>query len=91
MAPFGNELEKKIWAEICKIPYGEMRSYKEIAEKLGEYVDSVAVAMANNQCSLEILIPCHRVVGQEEELAADADTNEKRMALLAFEKMHSNL
>ena len=47
--------------------------------------------MANHCNPILILIPCHRVVGQEEELAADADTNEKRMALLAFEKMHSNL
>lgn len=88
ISPFGNAQQKRIWEEIRKIPYGELRSYQEIADQLGDDVDSAAVAAANSESTLEILIPCHRVVGKEEELAADFEQHEKRMELLMFEKLH---
>lgn len=87
-APFGNEKQKRIWEEICRIPYGEVRSFKEIADQLGEDVDSEVVAAANCENTLEILIPCHRVVGKEEEMAADYEQHERRMELLMYEKLH---
>lgn len=88
MSPFGNAQQKKIWEVVCRIPYGEVRSFQEIAEQVGEDVDSVAVAMANSENTLEILIPCHRVVGKEEEMAAELEVHEKRMELLMYERMH---
>lgn len=64
----GTEFQKKVWIELTKIPYGETRSYKDIATAIGNENASRAVGMANNKNPIPIIIPCHRVVGSNKNL-----------------------
>ncbi|HET9905912.1 MAG TPA: methylated-DNA--[protein]-cysteine S-methyltransferase [Anaerolineales bacterium] len=64
----GTEFQKKVWMELQTIPYGITRSYKEQAEIIGAPRAVRAVAKANGNNSLAILVPCHRVVGANGEL-----------------------
>ncbi len=59
----GTEFQKKVWLALCNIPYGETRTYKEIAKAVGNEKASRAVGMANNKNPVTIVVPCHRVIG----------------------------
>jgi methylated-DNA-[protein]-cysteine S-methyltransferase len=59
----GSAFERAVWAEIAAIPYGEMRTYGEIAADVGDRDAARAVGIACNRNPLPILVPCHRVVG----------------------------
>lgn len=59
----GTEFQNKVWAELAKIPYGETVSYKSIAEAIGNVKAIRAVGNANGKNTLNIVIPCHRVIG----------------------------
>ena len=65
LAPQGSEFQKKVWAALQTIPYGETRTYKQIAEQIGHNLAFRAVGMANNRNPIGILIPCHRVIGYD--------------------------
>ncbi|WP_204250522.1 methylated-DNA--[protein]-cysteine S-methyltransferase [Estrella lausannensis] len=60
--PTGTLFQKRVWGELMKIPYGETRSYAEIAKALGKPTAFRAVAGANGANQLAIIIPCHRVI-----------------------------
>ncbi len=60
--PSGSAFQKAVWRELCNIPYGEVRSYQELARAVGNAKASRAVGNANNKNPIMILIPCHRVV-----------------------------
>ena len=64
----GTEFQKKVWNALSKIPYGEKRTYKEIAKMIGNEKASRAVGMANNKNNIPIIIPCHRVIGSNGKL-----------------------
>lgn len=64
----GTEFQKKVWNELKNIPYGETRSYKDIAVEIGNEKASRAIGMANNKNPIPILIPCHRVIGANGKL-----------------------
>ena len=59
----GTPFQMKVWEALSKIPYGEVVSYKYIAEKVGCPKGFRAVGMANNRNPISIIIPCHRVIG----------------------------
>jgi len=59
----GSDFERAVWTEMAKIPYGEMRTYGEIAAGVGEPDGARAVGVACNRNPLPIVVPCHRVVG----------------------------
>lgn len=59
----GTEFQKKVWEQLAAIPFGETRSYGDIAKALGNPGASRAVGLANNANPLPIVIPCHRVIG----------------------------
>lgn len=59
----GTEFQNKVWAELAKIPYGETVSYKNIAEAIGNVKAIRAVGNANGKNTLNIVVPCHRVIG----------------------------
>ena len=61
LAPFGSPYRRRVWAALCAIPYGQTRSYQEIAAAIGGSARSVGGANGANP--LPVLIPCHRVVG----------------------------
>ena len=63
LAPAGTPFQRRVWAALREIPYGETRSYAEIAAMAGCPRGYRAVGLANNRNPLPILIPCHRVIG----------------------------
>jgi methylated-DNA-[protein]-cysteine S-methyltransferase len=84
--PKGTEFQKKVWAALCDIPYGETRSYKQIAECVGNPKACRAVGMANNKNPIMIFIPCHRVVGSNGSLTGYAGGLDMKEKLLLLEK-----
>ncbi|WP_019230401.1 methylated-DNA--[protein]-cysteine S-methyltransferase [Sedimentibacter sp. B4] len=84
--PKGTEFQKKVWAALCDIPYGETRSYKQIAEYIGNPKACRAVGMANNKNPIMIFIPCHRVVGSDGSLTGYAGGLDMKEKLLSLEK-----
>lgn len=70
----GTEFRKRVWKELQGIPYGEVRSYADIAQGIGKPKGSRAVGQANRANPLPILIPCHRVIGKNGDLVGYAGT-----------------
>jgi len=64
----GTDFQKKVWAALLTIPYGETRSYGEIAAQIGNPKAPRAVGMANNRNPIGIICPCHRVIGADGSL-----------------------
>ncbi|WP_291648235.1 methylated-DNA--[protein]-cysteine S-methyltransferase [Clostridium sp.] len=87
--PEGTEFQRKVWNELIKIPYGETRTYKEIAEKIGNSKAARAIGMANNKNPILIIIPCHRVVGKNKSLVGYAGGLEMKEKLLQIEHRNS--
>ena len=61
--PQGTEFQRRVWRELCAIPFGETISYGELARRIGKPTASRAVGAANGQNPVAIIIPCHRVLG----------------------------
>ncbi|WP_248929744.1 methylated-DNA--[protein]-cysteine S-methyltransferase [Paenibacillus hamazuiensis] len=59
----GTPFQLKVWSELCRIPYGETRSYKQIAEGIGNVKAVRAIGGANHNNPVAIVVPCHRVIG----------------------------
>ena len=85
--PSGTEFMKKVWKALEEIPYGETKSYKQIAETIKNPKASRAVGMANNKNPIPIIIPCHRVIGANGELVGYALGLEMKKLLLELEKV----
>ena len=83
--PEGSEFQKLVWKAICDIPYGETRTYKEIAAAIGKPKSSRAVGVACNKNPLIFLVPCHRVIGASGDLTGYAAGVELKKALLKAE------
>jgi methylated-DNA-[protein]-cysteine S-methyltransferase len=64
----GTSFQQKVWKALLTIPYGQVRSYKDIARQTGNEKACRAVGMANNRNSIGIIIPCHRVIGSDGKL-----------------------
>lgn len=86
LAPAGTDFQKRIWQELLKIPYGETRTYGQIAALAGNKKASRAVGMANHNNPVMILIPCHRVIGSGGKLTGYAGGLEKKEFLLELER-----
>lgn len=84
--PKGTEFMKKVWTALQKIPYGETRTYEEIAKKIGSPKAARAVGMANHVNPIPIIIPCHRVIGKNGKLVGYALGMKKKEFLLELEK-----
>lgn len=63
--PKGTQFQQKVWSALLAIPYGETRSYKDIAVKIGDEKACRAVGNANNKNKIPIFIPCHRVIASD--------------------------
>ncbi len=81
----GTEFQKKVWQALLEIPYGETRSYQEIAEAIGCPKALRAVGSANRANPLPIVIPCHRVITKGGELGGYALGAQFKENLLALE------
>ncbi len=81
----GTEFQKKVWHALCDIPYGQVRSYKDIAIAVGNPQACRAVGMANNKNPMTVIVPCHRVIGASGKLVGYAGGLEMKQYLLAME------
>lgn len=86
LEPKGTEFQRKVWKALESIPYGETRSYGEIARMVGNEKASRAVGMANNKNPLSIFIPCHRVIGADGKLVGYGGGLENKIYLLELEE-----
>lgn len=85
LAPEGTPFRKKVWAALLDIPWGQTRTYRDLAAAVGCPKGFRAVGAANHVNPLPILIPCHRVVGSDGSLTGYAGGLELKRALLALE------
>ena len=83
--PAGSEHQQKVWAALGAIPYGETRSYGDIAKAIGEPRGARAVGLAANQNPVVIVVPCHRVIGADGKLTGYSGGLPRKKALLALE------
>ncbi|MFD5875562.1 methylated-DNA--[protein]-cysteine S-methyltransferase [Streptomyces sp. NPDC060322] len=82
----GTPFQRGVWAELVRIPYGETRSYGELADRLGKPGASRAVGLANGRNPVGIIVPCHRVVGASGSLTGYGGGLDRKQRLLAFER-----
>ena len=82
----GTDFQKRVWAELLAIPFGETRSYGEIAVKLGRPRASRAVGAANGRNPISIVAPCHRVIGSTGNLTGFAGGLKAKEYLLGLER-----
>ncbi|NCB51494.1 MAG: methylated-DNA--[protein]-cysteine S-methyltransferase [Clostridia bacterium] len=85
LAPEGTEFMKKVWAALCNIPFGETRTYGQIAAAVGNPKAARAVGMACNLNPIGIIVPCHRVIGANGSLTGYAGGLPMKAALLQLE------
>lgn len=82
----GTAFQKQVWQELLSIPFGETRTYKQIAEQIGNIKAVRAVGAANAKNPISIIAPCHRVVGANGKLVGFAGGLENKEILLKLEK-----
>lgn len=85
LAPEGTEFQLAVWRVLREIPYGQTRSYKEIAASIGREKACRAVGMANNRNPISIIVPCHRVIGADGSLVGYGGGLEVKKYLLRLE------
>lgn len=87
----GTEFQRRVWKALLTIPYGETRSYGEIAEQIGAPGAARAVGLANGHNPIAIVVPCHRVIGADGSLTGFGGGIGRKRALLELENQRSNL
>ena len=87
----GTDFQKQVWDILHTIPYGETISYQEQAERLGRPNAVRAVANANGQNQISIIVPCHRVIGSNRKLVGYGGGLERKRKLLEIENQHSRV
>lgn len=85
LAPEGTPFQQSVWQELRRIPFGETRSYGDLAHALGDANKSRAVGAANGRNPITIIVPCHRVIGADGTLTGYASGVERKLALLSLE------
>ncbi len=86
LAAVGNAFEQRVWALLREIPYGQTRSYGDLARALGDVNLSQAVGAANGRNPIGIVVPCHRVIGADGSLVGYAGGLDRKRFLLALEE-----
>jgi len=84
--PQGTQFQRSVWNALLKIPYGETKSYMQIAKMVDNPKACRAVGMANNKNPIWIVIPCHRVIGADGSLTGYGGGLEMKQRLLELEK-----
>ncbi|MDB4932945.1 MAG: cysteine methyltransferase [Myxococcaceae bacterium] len=85
LAPAGTAFQRRVWAALRAIPFGETRHYGALAAQLGQPTAARAVGLANGRNPLSIVVPCHRVVGRDGSLTGYAGGLDAKRWLLAHE------
>ena len=86
IAPRGNDFQQRVWAMLLEIPYGETRTYGELARALGGPGLAQAVGAANGRNPIAVVVPCHRVIGADGALVGYAGGLHRKRYLLALEE-----
>lgn len=87
----GTPFQEKVWNELLKIPYGETRTYGEIAKNIENPKAARAVGMVNHNNPISIVVPCHRVIGVNNKLVGYGLGIDKKQYLLELEKNFRNI
>ena len=82
----GTDFQRRVWAALLTIPYGETRSYGEIALQIGSPGGSRAVGLANGHNPVGIIVPCHRVIGANGSLTGYGGGIHRKKSLLEMER-----
>jgi AraC family transcriptional regulator of adaptative response/methylated-DNA-[protein]-cysteine methyltransferase len=82
----GTPFQEKVWSELLAIPYGETRSYEDLARRLGSVQAQRAVGRANGTNRIAIVIPCHRVINKDGNLGGYGGQIWRKQALLRHER-----
>jgi len=88
LAPTGTEFQRAVWDALLAIPYGETRSYGEIARAIGQPQAARGVGAANHANPIALIVPCHRVIGADGSLTGYGGGLPLKRALLAHEAAH---
>jgi methylated-DNA-[protein]-cysteine S-methyltransferase len=86
LSPGGTDFQRGVWSALCAIPWGQTRSYGEIASQLGRPGAQRAVGAANRRNPIAVVIPCHRVIGRDGSLTGYAAGVARKQWLLALEQ-----
>ncbi|MFC1418383.1 methylated-DNA--[protein]-cysteine S-methyltransferase [Streptacidiphilus cavernicola] len=86
LAPQGNDFQRRVWDLLLDIPYGETRSYGDLARQLGDPALAQAVGAANALNPVSVVIPCHRVVATDGSLRGYAGGLDRKRFLLELEE-----
>jgi methylated-DNA-[protein]-cysteine S-methyltransferase len=84
----GTDFQRRVWAALCEIPYGETISYGELARWVGNPKASRAVGLANGRNPVAIVVPCHRVIGADGSLTGYGGGLDRKVWLLEHEAAH---
>jgi methylated-DNA-[protein]-cysteine S-methyltransferase len=85
MSPRGTDFQRRVWLELCNIPYGETISYGELATRIGNPAASRAVGLANGSNPIAVIVPCHRVIGSGGKLVGYGGGLARKRLLLDLE------
>ncbi|MCV7385708.1 methylated-DNA--[protein]-cysteine S-methyltransferase [Mycolicibacter longobardus] len=86
----GTDFQRRVWTALLTIPYGQTRSYGELADQIGAPKASRAVGLANGRNPISIIVPCHRVIGSNGSLTGYGGGIDRKRALLDLERQHSH-
>lgn len=82
----GTDFQREVWGALTRIPYGETRSYAQLAKSIGKPKAMRAVGAANGRNPIAIIVPCHRVIGADGSLTGFGGGMENKARLLDFER-----
>jgi methylated-DNA-[protein]-cysteine S-methyltransferase len=82
----GSEFQRRVWQALLTIPYGETRSYGQVAEQIGATGSARAVGLANGRNPIAIVVPCHRVIGASGSLTGYGGGLDRKRSLLELER-----
>lgn len=85
----GTAFQQSVWRQLQAIPYGQLASYKDVAQAVDNPKGVRAVGMANNRNPISIVIPCHRVVGSNGSLTGYGGGLDKKEWLIELEQSHA--
>jgi methylated-DNA-[protein]-cysteine S-methyltransferase len=87
----GTEFQRRVWKALLTIPYGQTRSYGQIAEQIGASGAARAVGLANGHNPIAIIVPCHRVIGANGSLTGFGGGLGRKRTLLELEKQKASM
>jgi methylated-DNA-[protein]-cysteine S-methyltransferase len=83
----GSDFQRRVWHALLTIPYGETRSYGQVAQQIGAPGAARAVGLANGRNPIAIIVPCHRVIGASGSFTGYGGGLDRKRSLLELEKL----